>query len=318
MSHPFGAPVIDHRPLGGETQLITLADGRQLVIKPVSRQEQDVWCSGKPWVEAAAYDFLLDKEAPVPKLIGIDARHGWIALEFISGLNLEEAAPKEDNNDQTLFQAAIEAVRRLEQALVGFDGEMDQLGLGRPVGFQQPPDIGRLLSPKAQRALESISSDVLGDVRKGAWDSVPLGPTDMRGANALWTGERIVIVDLATLGHLPSEQRLAAYLQRTRPPFHTYITSRSLAHYQRVRGDVAALRLAYYDLIYWGLVLARLIAVQKEPESPAASTVRREWGDDASSLWNQAWSMWNRERLDDERIKIITSGLVAGGKEGAR
>ena len=80
----------------------------------------------------------------------------------------------------------------------------------------------------------------------------------------------MTFLDMASYGYDVTEKRLSAYAQRAGKHPATMLDEAAYADYAAFRGEGAAIRLAYYDLLFWGIGLMRLLAALRQPRSKAA------------------------------------------------
>src|SRR5690606_24645886 len=108
----------------------------------------------------------------------------------------------------------------------------------------------------------------------------PFGPLDVQSRNVVASGERgVVFLDFATVGRASREKRLAAYAQSFRPEPRTLLVPEAYAAFRREAGEEAALRLAFYDFLFFGLAYARAVAAGEAPGAgrAAAAGFVRAW-----------------------------------------
>lgn len=296
--------------LGDEALLVRLAGGRQLVAKRVARQSQGTWRPGKPWAELVALDALSARGAPVPRIVAADLGHGWLALEYVPGVGLQEVCEAGAPPATTRLAAFVSLVNALEQLEHAFAAEWEHLSpWATPVADdhrQLAAGLAPLLDHGARDAWNELAALA---IQRGA---VHPGPLDVQPGNVIW-GERpsrVTFVDMASFGHDVTEKRLVAYAQKAGPGPRSLLDHLAYGEYERLKGREAALRLAFFDLLYWGMALARLLAAQRAPGSVAAERVREVWGDPEALIAPFA-AMWRRERLDDPRIERVQHGLAA-------
>lgn len=299
----IGGELAHAEPLAEGALLICLSDGRKVVAKGVARQSQETWRPGRPWAELVALDALGACGAPVPKLLAADLEHGWLAVEYAAGERFEEALLRPSPG---AFAPLVRGLAELEEA---FGREWECLASW--AALQAAPvdelrglaaRLGRLIDKERRGAWAGLAAEALDP------DDARPGPLDVQPANVIW-GERVTFVDMASFGYDWTERRLAAYAQRPGPKPESLLDEKAYAHYAREKGERASVRLAFFDLLYWGLALTRLLAAVRAPESAAAERVRAAWGD-PERLIGPFVSMWERKRLNDPRVEQVRTGLI--------
>lgn len=306
----LGGRIVSVEPLGGQAFAVSWADGRRTVLKGVPRQEAEFWHPGKPWTELVAADLMTAEDAPTPRLLAADLTHGWLLREFAPGRPLDEVAdPKghrgraDEGGVSPVFSALVAELSRLEATfeavwpeLAPFDatpaGDLAALAVG----------VGRLLPDNAQSAWDDLTRLAESGPR------LP-GPLDVRPANAVWNGDTVFFLDLATVGFDYKERRLVAYAQAAGRTWSSLLCESAYSAYARVNGEDAAVRLAYFDLMFWALVFARLRILEHRAASPAGQVLRNVWGDPAT-LRPKWLTQWRRPRIHDPRIDAVVRALT--------
>lgn len=298
----LGSPVITTRPLGGEATYFALADHRELVHKGVPRQSRPMWQSGQPWTELVVLDLLHYHGASVPKLVAADLQAGWMLYEYEQGDTLasiicQEASPP-------IFPSLARELATIQNACMSASEDL------APYAAAADPDDFRalasgltwLLAPAARpswRALINLCLDP---------DALCLGPVDVQPANALWNDDRVLFIDFGTVGPDYTERRLVSYCQLVSPQVGTLLTPEAYQWYKETAGYLPALRLAFFDLLFWGLALSRLEVVRRQPHSPVAQAIAAAWTH-SDALWSSICTLWQRTRLDDPHVMAVTRGL---------
>lgn len=300
----LGSEVIHSRRLPGEATHIKLADGRELVLKGVPRQERSSRQPGQPWTELVALDSLGAEGAPVPRLVAADVGDGWLIRDYDPGQPLNELLATK-KQPSSLFSTLVRDLLSIESACLTAADELGPFivahsSIDEVRGLAQ--GIEPLLLPGARSAWQDLINMAL------APDTLSLGPVDNHPGNALWQGDRLIFIDFATVGLDFMERRIVAYSQLAYPTVASIITPHAYDHYRAVAGEQATLRLALFDLLFWGIVLSRLYALRAQPESGAAIALRAAWPD-ADALWEPAYAMWTRFRLANATITTIGKGL---------
>jgi len=285
--------------LGPEVLLVHLGDGRRLVAKGVARQSWESWRPGRPWAELVALDALGALGAPVPRLVAVDQEHGWLAMEYVPGTGIEEAALRPSPGAFASLTAALQA---LEEA---FAAEWQSLSPWAAASPGQPWELAARLVPLLDADAHGAWAEVAGEALDPS--AVRPGPLDVQPDNVVW-GERVALIDMASFGYDWTEKRLAAYAQRAGPRPVSLLDRRAYAHYAEAKGEQAAVRLAFFDLLYWGVALTRLLAAMRDPGSKAAGRLRSAWGEPQALVAPFA-SMWQRERIADPRVERVRNGL---------
>ena len=297
----LGSPVNAAAMLSADAVRLHLRDGRKLVWKRVPRQWAQRWKPGRPWAELAALDALAALGGPVPALVACDLDHGWLITEYVEGVPLDELPASERSRGwRSLVEGYIELERRFEEAwdeLAPFSEafEDDTESLAHSLLSLFPPD------PAAASAWSDLTREALRGKRTP-------GSLDLRAGNVLLTGRSAVFLDFATIGLERPEKRLVAYALRPDPLRPGLLEFEGFLEYAGIAGEDGALRLAFFDFLYWGLFLARCKAVLAAPDSPRLSGVRAALGD-PEAAYDGALRMWARPRLDDERVRKV-AGLA--------
>lgn len=303
----LGADLEEARRLTGDVLYVRLSDGRQLAAKGVARQSAATWRPGEPWAELVALDALGAEGAPVPKLVAADLEHGWLAMEFADGSDLARArrlpAPG-------AFAALAGGLERLHRA---FARAWDALAPWAVEGPAREREWAAGLLPFLDEEGRAAWQDLAAEALERP-EAVP-GPLDVQAANVVWQGEQVTFLDMASFGYDGKEKRLAAYAQRAGPEPVSLLDAEAYAYYRRAMGRKAALRLAFFDFLYWGMALARVFAAARHPGSAAARRLEEAWGPPQALVAPLA-AMWRRPRLDDLRVERVRRGLVTW-KEGA-
>lgn len=302
--------VLETRSLGGEATYLRLKDGRELVLKGVPRQERERWRPGRAWTELVALDLLAAAGAPVPQLLAADTRAGWLLRQYIPGPPLgtvllpTDPGPGPTPGPADIFRALADGLRRIEQVLAAAAAELAPHvdDVAHATWKRMAARLESLLAPEAADAWQELVREALDPA------ALTLGPLDIHAGNAVWHEGRVYFVDFATLGPDFPERRLAAYGQAVRPKAASALTAEVYAAYAEEAGPRAALRLAVFDLLFWGVVLQRLRIMTEQPESPDALRLRREWGE-AAALSAGAIAQWHRERVPDARLAAVVAGL---------
>lgn len=295
----LGSPISSAAWLSGEVARLELQDGRRLVWKRVPRQWAQRWKPGGPWAELAALDALSALGGPVPALVACDLENGWLIVEHVEGVPLDELPPSQRSQGWTsLVESYFELERRFEEAWDDlasfaevFDDETESLARGVLALFPH--------NPAAESAWLKLTREALRGKRTP-------GSLDLRAANALLAGHSVVFLDFATIGLERPEKRLVAYARRPDPLRPGLLEFEGFLEYAGIAGEDGALRLAFFDFLYWGLFLARCKAVLAAPSSSRLSGVRAALGDPAAA-YEGALRMWARPRLDDERVRKVAS-----------
>lgn len=329
----LGGELSAAEPLSDGVLTLSLADGRRLVAKSVARQSLPTWRPGQPWAELVALDALGAAGAPVPKLVAADLEHGWLVTEFAGGDDLDAALA---SRSEEAFRLLVLGLLRLEEA---FASEWEVL---KPWAVARVEDdrtlaagLASLLDPGCREAWLDLAREATereateGDAARGsataghptqAGDACDAktpafwtpGPLDVRAANVVWAKD-VTFLDMASYGYDVTERRLASYAQRAGKGAASLLNAAAYGWYRKVRGERAAVRLAFYDLLHWGLAIARLVAAIREPGSRAARLVAESWGD-PSELVAPFARQWERERLDDPRVERVRRGFTLGRK----
>lgn len=293
----LGSPVRAAAWLAESAVRLELENGRKLVWKRVPRQWADRWKPGRPWAELVALDALSALGAPVPALIACDLEHGWLLSEFVEGVALDEVPESERSAAwKRLVEGYMGLERLLEEAwdaltpfAEAFDDDAETLAQGLLALF--PAD------PAAAAAWSSLTSVALKGRRTP-------GTLDVRAANALLTEGGVVFLDFATVGLERPEKRLVAYARRPDPFRPGLLEFEGFLEYDGVAGEEGAVRLAFYDFLYWGLFLARCKAALAAPGSPRLERVTAALGD-VEAAYEGALRMWAMPRLDDARVRKV-------------
>lgn len=316
----LGSELCEVRPLSQGVLALRLKDGRRLVAKGVARQSLSAWRPGRPWAELVALDALSATGAPVPKLVAADLEHGWLVTEFVAGNPLDAARA---SGGEKAFRLLAEGLFSLEEA---FASEWEAL---QPWSVARDDDdrklaagLAPLLEPGCRQpwmdlAREATQADATGENPMeggGSGTKAPArwtpGPADVRAANVVWA-QRVTFLDMASYGNDVTERRLASYAQRAGREPVSLLDQGAYAWYRKVRGERAAIRLAFYDLLYWGIAIARLLAAAREPGALAARLVTESWGE-PEALFAPFTDQWRRQRLDDPRIERVRRGHWPG------
>lgn len=299
----FGVPVVTTRHLAGEATYLKLADGRELVLKGVPRQERSRWRPGTPWAELVALDAIGALGGPVPRLVALDLEAGWLLRTYEPGRPLSQEIPTGEK-DPGLFSSLVAALFHLERLFVeAQDAIKAHTTAAAPsLWGTLHTRMQGLLSAQAQEAWAELSREVLTP------DALTVGPLDINAGNALWQRSRIIFLDFATIGPDFPERRLASYAQIAWPKVGSSLDANAFSRYRAEYGNQAALRLALFDLLYWAIALSRLRVVLDHPESAAARALAGEVPE-PERLWQPTLDMWTRRRLSDERINTIVRGI---------
>lgn len=276
--------VVETCSLGGEATYLKLKDGRELVLKGVPRQERASWQPGTPWTELQALDILSAAGAPVPKLVAADPQAGWLMNTFLPGRPLGEVLPVVGD---AAFPALVAGLTQIERILSAYASELTPHTAddAPSAWFDMAKRMESLLTSEAAEAWAKLIQDVLDPA------ALTLGPLDIHAGNAIWHRDQVYFIDFATAGPDFPERRLAAYGQAVSPQVASALTPAAYASYVEAAGHKAGLRLAVFDLLFWGVVLSRLRAGDPNP--------LREW----------ALAQWRRDRLPDGRLAIVIEGL---------
>lgn len=297
----LGGELCATRSLGDAVLYLRLRDGRELVAKGVARQSVPSWEPGRPWAELVALDALSAAGAPVPNLIAADLNHGWLIQEFVPGETMTEVLRREE---QDAFGALAHGLIRLEAA---FEAQWDAL------------ERWAVPAHRRDRRLAELAEPLLNEGARLSWKELAAlateeeaarpGPLDVRSGNAIWAGT-VTFLDMASYGYDVTEKRLVAYAQVAGSAPASLLDENSYTEYMAMRGERAAVRLAYYDLLFWAIALVRLIAALKQPESKAGRMVKKVWGE-PTRLLPLYKAMWERTRVADARIDQVRQGLVS-------
>lgn len=304
----FGSHVVDTRPLGGQATYLRLADGRELVLKGVPRQELSRRRPGEPWCELAVLDLLGAVGAPVPQLLAFDLEDGWLVYEFVSGPTGRELV--RDGAPPAGFVLEIAAaLRRIEntlyaeqQALQKFTAP-DSHGTWQVLSQKMLP----LLTPPAKAAWEKLARLALDA------SALTLGPVDTHAGNVVWHDGQPVFLDFATIGRDFTERRLAAYVQVDGLHAQAALSPAVYTAYAERYGLTASLRLAFFDFLFWGIVWARLLTVVERPNSKASKALtaaRPDLAQNAAAQLDFVRHMWARPRCGHELVQAVSEGLV--------
>lgn len=304
----LGGELETARSIGEAVLYLKLKDGRELVAKGVARQSLASWRPGRAWAELVALDALNQVDAPVPKLVAADLHHGWLVEEFVAGETLARLLA---HPPRGAFGSLTRGLFRLEEA---FAAQWDILER-----WAAPPG-------ESDRKLAELVTPLLDDKARQPWMELAAeatsasafrpGPLDVRSANVVLAGD-VTFLDMASYGYDVTEKRVAAYAQVAGGAPASLLDREGYRFYQDLRGDEAALRLAFYDLLFWGIGLLRLVAAAKAPKSRAAMAVREQWGE-PGRLLPRYLAMWERERLAEPRIERLRQGLVSLKEAHAR
>lgn len=293
--------------LGDGVLALLFSNGRRLVAKGVARQSLVGWQAGKPWAELVALDALSAVGAPVPRLIAADLEHGWLVMEMAAGDGLEEVAATRPGE---AFSLLAQGLMRLEEAFAAEWESLERWAVPGPGDDRRMAEsLAPLLEPGCREAwFDLVREATEDDTAPGEGSIYAPGPLDVQAANVVWE-KRVTFLDMATYGYDVPEKRLSAYAQRAGPKPVTLLDARAFTAYRAMRGDRAALRLAFYDLLFWGIAAARLLAVIKNPDMPAARLLAESWGE-PRRLFPEFERMWARETLDDPRVERVRAGLL--------
>ncbi|HLS89859.1 MAG TPA: hypothetical protein VK101_01240 [Limnochordia bacterium] len=296
------------RPIGEAILYLKLKDGRELVAKGVARQSLASWRPGQAWAELVALDALNEVDAPVPKLVAADLHHGWLVEEFVAGDTLAKLLA---HPPPGAFRSLTRGLFRLEEA---FAAQWDILER-----WAAPPG-------ESDRRLAELVTPLLDAKARQAWTELAAeatsasvfrpGPLDVRSANVVLARD-VTFLDMASYGYDVTEKRLAAYAQIAGGAPASLLDQESYRFYQGFYSEEAALRLAFYDFLFWGIGLLRLVAAAKAPTSRAAKAVREQWGK-PGRLLPRYLAMWERERIAEPRIERLRQGLVSLKEAHAR
>lgn len=268
--------------------LLSLSDGRRVVIKGVPRQEAGDWRPGQPWTELVAIDFLSSEGLPVPKLLAVDLNHGWLAREYVEGCPLHQLS---DEQTVPIYRDLVHHIDRTEQALQTHRHELGAIRWWNLQPGSDPLRWAQLLEDHLLPDVRSAWRDLAAEAAAGA---VQLGPLDVQAANALWDGEKTWLIDWATIGQDYRERRLVAYAQAAYPAPVTLLDEAAYQHHAQLFGAEAARRLAFWDLAFWGTAWVRAKAAQSDAQLDLRGIA----------------AMWRRFRLHDPHIAAVQSGLM--------
>lgn len=288
MARLLGSDATSVRELSAAAWLLSLTDGRRVVIKRVPRQEARDWRPGRPWTELVAIDFLSSEGLSVPKLLAADLNHGWLIREYVEGRPLHLLV---DEPTFAVYRALVHHLEHIEQVLQAHRHEL---------GGIRWWDLQRGSDPLwwAQRLESRLSPQVRGAWRdlavEAAAGAIQLGPLDVQAANALWDGEKTWLIDWATVGQDYRERRLVAYAQAAFPTPVTLLDEAAYQRHAREFGASAARCLAFWDLAFWGTAWVRAQSGQTYSEANVQTIA----------------AMWRRHRLNDARIAAVQSGLM--------
>lgn len=286
--------MVEASPLSPETVLLKLDDGRALVWKGVPRQAAERWRPGEPWAELVALDALGAVGGAVPSLVACDLKNGWLISEYVDGVPLD-ALP--DERRASGWSSLVEGYLRLEAHFEEVWGELEPFSvpfedeteaLARGILSLFPPD------PLAASAWLSLLDEALQGERTP-------GSLDVRGANALLGEDGVTFLDFATLGLEYPEKRLVAYARRPDPFRPGLLETGGFMDYADIAGEDGAVRLAFFDFLYWGLLISRLKAAQAFPDSPRLAWVKEAWPD-LKAAYKGALRMWAMPRIEEERV----------------
>lgn len=276
---------------------LELENGRILVWKGVPRQAEERWRPGRPWAELVALDALGAAGAAVPSLIACDLEHGWLITEYVEGVPLDAVpAAGRERAWRDLVEGYFALEERLELVWPELEPFAEPVGdgieaLARGVLDLFPPD------PEGASAWHSLLAHVLRGERTP-------GSLDVRGANALLTRKGITFLDFATVGLEHPEKRLVAYARRPDPSSPGLLETGGFMAYADIAGEDRALRLAFFDFLYWGLFLARCKAVLAFPDAPRLLRVKEALGD-PKAAYEGALQAWVQPRVDEERVRKV-------------
>lgn len=298
------ADVVKTHPLGCEATYLRLKDGRELVLKGVPRQDRERWRPGQAWTELQVLDILGAAGAPVPKLVAADPQAGWLLLTYLPGQPLGEVLPRLSDASSSLFSALVEGLRTIEGVFSSFASELaPYVADAAPSTWSSmASQMEALLTPCAASAWRALVQDVMEP------EALTLGPLDIHAGNAIWYQGQLYFIDFATIGPDFPERRIAAYGQVAWPKAASSLTPEAYGTYSDTAGPKAALRLAVFDLLFWGVVLERLQVMENEPTSPLGARLRAELGD-PEPLRKGALVQWRRNRVDDARVATVVAGL---------